>query len=238
MKTLLLKFAGPLQSWGTNSHFESRYTDFYPSKSAVIGMVAASFGYRRKEDEKIQKLNELDFAIRIDQPGNLLKDFHVAQKYKSNGQLEKNYVTNRYYLEDAIFLVALSHKEEDFILNIAEALRNPYFQTFLGRRSLPINNDFILDITSEGAIKSLESYAWQASEWYKKRNMSSIINLELIADSDLLDNCPKNLRKDRVLSFSQKERKFAFRYESNAYTSINNKNSEETNHDIFGYIGE
>ena len=89
MKTLLLKFAGPLQSWGTNSHFESRYTDFYPSKSAVIGMVAASFGYRRKEDEKIQKLNELDFAIRIDQPGNLLKDFHVAQKYKSNGQLEK-----------------------------------------------------------------------------------------------------------------------------------------------------
>ena len=63
MKTILLKFAGPLQSWGTSSHFETRHTDFYPSKSAVIGLLAASLGYRRDEDEKIQKLNELDFAV-------------------------------------------------------------------------------------------------------------------------------------------------------------------------------
>ena len=55
MKTILLKFAGPLQSWGTSSHFETRHTDFYPSKSAVIGLLAASLGYRRDEDEKIQK---------------------------------------------------------------------------------------------------------------------------------------------------------------------------------------
>ena len=70
LKTLLLKFAGPLQSWGTDSKFETRYTDFYPSKSAVIGMIAASFGYRRHEDEKIKKLNDLDFAVRVDQRGN------------------------------------------------------------------------------------------------------------------------------------------------------------------------
>ena len=55
MKTILLKFAGPLQSWGTDSHFETRHTDFYPSKSGVIGLIAAGLGYGRDEDEKIQK---------------------------------------------------------------------------------------------------------------------------------------------------------------------------------------
>ncbi|MFB0972276.1 MAG: CRISPR-associated protein Cas5, partial [Neofamilia sp.] len=63
MKTILLKFAGPLQSWGTDSHFETRKTDFYPSKSAIIGIIAASFGYERDDNEKIQELNELDFAV-------------------------------------------------------------------------------------------------------------------------------------------------------------------------------
>ncbi|NMD38103.1 MAG: type I-E CRISPR-associated protein Cas5/CasD, partial [Christensenellaceae bacterium] len=214
MKTLLLKFAGPLQSWGTNSHFESRYTDFYPSKSAVIGIIAASFGYGRDEDIKIQQLNELDFALRIDQPGKLLRDFHIAQKLKDNGDFDKNYVTNRYYLEDAVFLVAISHNDETFMNKIAEALKNPYFQPFLGRRSLPPNYDFIVDIIDEEPVNILKNYSWQAAEWYQKKYKKEKIGLEIFADSNLLENSPKTLRKDRVISFSQKERKFAFRYES------------------------
>ncbi len=97
MKTILLKFAGPLQSWGTNSHFEVRHTDMYPSKSAVIGIVAASCGYRRDEDENIQRLNDLHFAVRLDQKGSLLRDYHTAKKYKADGTVERTYVTNRYY---------------------------------------------------------------------------------------------------------------------------------------------
>ena len=50
MKTLLLKLSGPMQSWGTSSHFNTRHTDLYPSKSAIIGMLAASLGYRRDEN--------------------------------------------------------------------------------------------------------------------------------------------------------------------------------------------
>ena len=67
MKTILLKFSGPLQSWGSSSHYEHRHTNDHPSKSAVIGMVAAALGYRRDEDEMIGKLNDLQFAARIDQ---------------------------------------------------------------------------------------------------------------------------------------------------------------------------
>ena len=157
MKSLLLKFSGPLQSWGTDSHFETRHTDYYPSKSAVVGMIAAAFGYRRSTDcdEEIAKLNDLDFAVRIDQQGNLLRDYHIAAKYKPNGDFEKNYVTNRYYLEDAIFLVAIGSDNEQLIYSINDALRSPYFQSSLGRRSLPPTADFILGVEDCGVIQAV-----------------------------------------------------------------------------------
>ena len=91
MKTIVMKFSGPLQSWGTGSNFETRHTDFYPSKSAVIGMISAGFGYRRDDDIAIRRLNELSFGVRIDQRGSLLRDYHIAQKYKINGNFERTY---------------------------------------------------------------------------------------------------------------------------------------------------
>ena len=96
MKTILLKFSGPLQSWGTNSHFEIRNTDAHPSKSGVIGMIAAGLGYSRDDDENLARLNCLSYAVRIDQTGELLRDYHTAKKYKENGTFERTYVTTRY----------------------------------------------------------------------------------------------------------------------------------------------
>lgn len=34
--TLLLRLAGPMQSWGSDSHFEIRKTDQYPTKAALL----------------------------------------------------------------------------------------------------------------------------------------------------------------------------------------------------------
>ena len=42
MSTLLLRLAGPMQSWGTDSKFDIRRTGREPSKSGVIGLVAAA----------------------------------------------------------------------------------------------------------------------------------------------------------------------------------------------------
>lgn len=229
MKTLLLKFAGPLQSWGTDSKFETRYTDFYPSKSAVIGMIAASFGYRRDEDEKIKQLNDLDFAVRVDQRGNLLRDYQIATAYKPDGRFERNYVTNRYYLEDAIFVVAIGG-EDDFIDKIEQSLKNPYFQTFFGKRSNPINPDFILDKTNQGVVESLENISWQAGNWYKKEYKNkSRVELEVYIDGDLIKESVSKFRKDRVESFSQKHRQFGYRGEKRYVVTL----SEE--HDAFNF---
>lgn len=238
MKTILLKFAGPLQSWGTSSHFETRHTDFYPSKSAVIGLIAASLGYRRDEDGKIACLNELDFAVRVDQQGNLLRDFHIVEKYKTKKNKE-NYVTNRYYLEDAVFVVALSHKDSQFMNMILQALKSPYFQPFMGRRGLPLIADWIIGDTEVGALKSLELLEWQAATWFMKKH-PDLISLEVYVDSHLIDDIGScRLRQDRFESFSQKGRKFGFRYETRVLIRVNNPlQIRNTDHNIFKSIGD
>jgi len=222
MKTLLLKLSGPLQSWGTNSHFETRMTDIYPSKSGIIGLIAAALGYRRNEDEKIRKLNDLDFAIRIDQPGRLLKDYQTVRS------ASRNYVTSRYYLEDAVFVVALSSQDQDLIEDIEKAVRHPYFQCSLGRRSAVPIYDMVLGITEEGPIDILKSYEWQASRWYRRTQGETVL-VEILADNSLIGSKSLNKRQDRVISFSQESREFGFRYEGRIIVEV--QNTEKTSND-------
>lgn len=240
MKTILLKFSGPLQSWGTSSLFETRYTDRYPSKSAVIGIIAASLGYRRDDDDLITALNKLEFAVRIDQVGRILRDFQIATKYKKNAVEDRKYVTNRYYLQDAVFIVGIG-SDDEYLINLIElALNKPYFQPFLGRRSLPLNVDFFLGTTDKNVIESLTSEDWHAAEWYKKkmyRNNSTekYVGLEIYADAPLIQNSISFVTKDMVKSFSQKKRQHDFRSIATLIVQKQFDNIEE--HDAFAGIG-
>ena len=53
MSTLLLRLAGPMQSWGTDSKFDVRRTQREPSKSGVIGLVAAALGIPRQDRQAL-----------------------------------------------------------------------------------------------------------------------------------------------------------------------------------------
>ena len=53
---LLLRLAGPLQSWGMLSHFNERDTARFPTRSGVIGLLAAALGIAR--DEPLDGLND------------------------------------------------------------------------------------------------------------------------------------------------------------------------------------
>ena len=240
MKTILLKFAGPMQSWGTDSHFETRHTDLYPSKSAAIGLIGAALGIRR-DDKSICDFDSLKFAVRVDQEGSLLKDYHIARKYKNSGDFDRTYVTERYYLEDAVFVVAISHEDDNFIEKIYEALKRPYFQMFLGRRSIPVLADFILG-NFDGDIRTvLEKCEWQARDYYKKRYNTSQKSLDIYCDKGVFDNADREiLRQDKVISFSNKHRQFSFRYEDHVKTYVKNSmfEAEDTNHNIFDLVGE
>ncbi|MBR3242129.1 MAG: type I-E CRISPR-associated protein Cas5/CasD [Parasporobacterium sp.] len=234
MKTVLLKFSGPLQSWGTDSHFETRHTDTHPSKSGVIGMIAAGLGIHRDEDEKVSRLKQLDFAVRIDQVGQILRDYHTAKKYKENGDFERTYVTNRFYIQDAVFIVALGSDDEELIQDVETAMVRPYYSYYLGRRSLPPTADLFLGIVDMDVVTALKKYPWQAAAWYQKNNSN---RLQIFADGAMLKGESIRVRNDEVVSFSQSRGRI-FHPRKEAYIVVDAVLLEKTEeHDAFGAIG-
>ena len=144
MSTLLLRLAGPMQSWGTDSKFDVRRTGREPSKSGVIGLVAAAMGIARQDRQTLQTLNSLRFGVRVDREGALLRDFHTARPEKGTP-----YVTYRYYLTDAEFVAGLESADHALLAQIAQALQAPAFPLYLGRRSCPPVGSVFLKISDE-----------------------------------------------------------------------------------------
>lgn len=150
MSTLLLRFAGPLQAWGADSRFDVRRTNREPTKSGAIGLIASALGLRR--DAPLDELNRLYFGVRVDREGVLLRDLHTVRKDKNT-----SYMTTRYYLSDAVFLIGLHSDDEALMQRLEHAVRNPAHPLFLGRRSCPPEGRVCLglrQIPLEEALKS------------------------------------------------------------------------------------
>lgn len=237
MKTIILKFSGPLQSWGIGSHFETRNTERYPTKSAVIGLIGGALGYRRDETEKLQRLNDLSFGVRIEQRGTLLKDYHIARS------ANQTYVTNRYYLQDAVFLAMLSHDDSSWLDAVAKALVHPVFPLYMGRRSVPVDSEFFQGMVEDDLLSVIKAHHWQASGWYQQKlaQKSGLdrIMLDAYVDADLLDDSsPSMFQRDRVESFDLMNRKHGFRPVKPMQVEVQiAKMGKDTEHDAFQGIG-
>lgn len=233
MSTLLMRLAAPMQSWGVDK-FERRGTERTPTKSGVIGMVAAALG--RQRNEKIDDLRALHFGIRVDREGTLLRDFHTAKSQKSA------YVTVRYYLSDAIFLVGLEG-EDAFLEQIEHALHHPAFPLFLGRRSCPPEGKLSLGIrTEKKLLQSLQEEPW-LSDWSKIKDDAEVL-LHIITD---VGNGTVNgyLQHDLPISFDQTHREYGFRRVSGSNSIILSNplsqytvSKDSTDHDPMLELGE
>ncbi|MFB6601005.1 type I-E CRISPR-associated protein Cas5/CasD [Streptomyces noursei] len=73
---LLVRLAGPVQSWGINGRFTRRDTHSRPTKSGVIGLCAAALGLPR--EEPLGELADMRFGVRADRPGTPLRDYHTV----------------------------------------------------------------------------------------------------------------------------------------------------------------
>src|ERR1700704_1897677 len=113
MSTVALRLAGPLQSWGSGSRFVRRSTDSAPTKSGIIGLVAAAKGIRRTDP--LEQLLGLRLGVRVDQPGQLLRDFQTARRPERGRHGELTWkalpLSYRYYLADAVFLAVLEGEQ-------------------------------------------------------------------------------------------------------------------------------
>jgi CRISPR system Cascade subunit CasD len=202
MNTLLLRLAAPLQSWGAQSKFNRRTTEREPTKSGVIGMIAAALGRRRTED--LSDLLALRFGARLDQPGTLLRDFHTA--HTPDGK--EAFISDRHYLADAVFLVGLEG-EADKLRAIEAALLRPAFPLYLGRRSCPPAGRLVVGMRALPLEEALRREPWQAADWYKARRASAPPDL-LIRDARPGEGAAITAL-DNPVSYNQQHRKYAFR---------------------------
>ena len=77
---LLATLYAPLASWGDIAVGEVRNSWDTPSRSAVLGLVAAALGLRRDEQEAHATLDRtLAVAVRVDLTGIAMVDYHTAQ---------------------------------------------------------------------------------------------------------------------------------------------------------------
>ncbi|MFD4393665.1 type I-E CRISPR-associated protein Cas5/CasD [Kitasatospora sp. NPDC058478] len=73
---LLIRLAGPLQSWGIKGRFAQRDTHTRPTKSGVIGLCAAALGLDR--EDPLDELGSVLFGVRADRPGTPMRDYHTV----------------------------------------------------------------------------------------------------------------------------------------------------------------
>jgi len=125
-----------MQAWGTTSRFDYRHTEMEPSKSGVIGLLCAALG--RDRAEPLDDLAGLRMGVRVDREGRVLYDYQTAlEVLKASGKSGETVQSWRFYLADAAFLVGLEGDDRRLLETLHQALRNPRWALFLGRKSYP-----------------------------------------------------------------------------------------------------
>lgn len=165
MEYLLFRLYGSLASWGEIAVGSSRHTASYPSKSALIGLIAAACGIKREDEKKQIKMFEAyRFAVKVISTGTLLRDYHTTQvpprtalknsmiftrkdelkalkEYQKKVNHSGTILSSREYRCDALAVVAVEAKENPpYTLKELEKdyLRNPRYHLYLGRKSCPL----------------------------------------------------------------------------------------------------
>lgn len=153
---LIFRLYGSLASWGDIAVGEQRPTTPHPSKSAILGLIAAALGIRRHEDDRQQALIEgYGYAVRVDAPGVLLRDYHTTQIPDTTSRLKHlrsrrdetrdrqnlyTILSSRDYRANGLYTACLWPRETapESLEALAAALRRPRLPLYLGRKSCPL----------------------------------------------------------------------------------------------------
>lgn len=206
---LALRLAGPLQSWGASARFTRRTTESAPTKSGVIGLLAAAAGIERGDDERLAPLAALRFGVRIDQPGTRIRDFHKAMHPVTGKTMP---LSERFYLADAVFVAGVEG-DPALLSALFAALRSPVYLPFLGRRSCPPSGPVELALRTDARLEDvLRQVPWQASDWYRRRHRDRLPDrLTVLREKSAEEPNAADVLHDQPLSFAAAHRRHALR---------------------------
>ena len=205
MSVLLLRLKGPLQSWGDSSRFARRETRHEPTKSGVLGLLAAAQGRRR--DDSLEDLAQLLFGVRVDQPGQIERDFQTARSLDGSRTMPLSY---RFYLSDAVFVAGVQGPDA-LIEALAEVVQRPKFPLYLGRRACPPSEPVFMSVVNADLAPALRDAPWQAAPWYRGRAANPAV-LPLVVDARAMpeEEATETVR-DHPVSYSPVRREYIWR---------------------------
>lgn len=245
MTVLALTLAGPLQAWGSASRFTTRATDDAPTKSGVIGLLAAAKGLRRTDE--LEDLVRLRFGVRIDQPGEQLRDFQTARSLDGHDTMPLSY---RFYRSDARYVVGLE-ADRELLDGLVDALRAPVFPLYLGRRSCPPSEPLIPSLREATLERFLIDEPWRAAAWqqssWRRRRPDEPVQLEFRIDAEggtgELDEYVQgeDTQRDVPISFDPEQRQYGWRTVRRGWITLPGADSRATtapSHDPIAALSE
>jgi len=202
--TLLLRLSGPMQAWGTGSKLQIRRTDRYPSKSGVLGLLLCAMGVDRdRAPTVLGPFVELEMGVRIDRPGVLDWDYHTVGagvgirkaeggiKLTASTKEPETLLSRRQYLLDSSFAVAL-RGDSDVIQRCADALRDPVWPVFLGRKCCVPTEPVLAGTAKHASLKAaLEAIPFYVDEFFEE---DSTEELDAVIEHTPGSRPPENAR--------------------------------------------
>ena len=152
MKHLALYLRAPLQSWGASSKFGDRGTLDAPTRSGLLGLLAAACGVDKNDEtrdrEWLARAAKLSVAVLAFRRGDRMADYHtVGARYDKDDPWQKRMIpttpdgkprgtdlTHRDYLADSGFGAVLSG-DDALIDEMATGLADPVWGVWLGRKN-------------------------------------------------------------------------------------------------------
>ena len=182
---LMLKLQGPMQAWGDHTFEGLRPISIIPTRSGIIGLLAACLGIERRDKPALSGLNKsLGIGVRMDTKrlndrdleSRIAVDFHTIKDARDGYRGLKSHatiVTQREYLFDGAFSVALWEKARGYPLDeIEAALKAPRFTPFLGRKSCPLGRPlFETRVTADHDIEALRNLSGKGGEIYSETDL-------------------------------------------------------------------
>ena len=157
MQFLLFQLQAPMAAWGDVAVGQYRGSREAPGNAALVGLLGAALGVLRTDEPAHAALRDgYGFAVGTVAGGQLLRDYHTAQ-VPGRAQLKgrphhtrrdelnlpkhelNTILSTRDYRQNAAWVVAVQAQADapHSMATLAQALREPRFVLYLGRKCCP-----------------------------------------------------------------------------------------------------
>jgi CRISPR system Cascade subunit CasD len=148
MNGFILHLQGPMMSFGDTGFGQLRDAGPGPSRSAVLGVIAAALGIERGGERLLELHRDIRVHTATVMSGTLAVDYHTiavagyaphnpAYLRRQTVPSTNPVLTSRTYHMDAHFVALLTGANIELLAECRAALRRPVYTGYLGRRSCP-----------------------------------------------------------------------------------------------------